>query len=170
MAKKDTDLFDRLRDAGLRKQVAKTLGDLGEGASKKAHERARGLASELRSLADEIERRLPSVTPRATTRRKPATSAAGRKTASASTRRKPASSTAGRKPATATTARKTSSATAARKTSGATTRKPAASRAATPKPRASSGGAAAAKPAARATRAKRPTGSTGSSRGRSTSS
>jgi hypothetical protein len=143
MAKKDTDLFDRLRDAGLRKQVAKTLSDLGEGASKKAHQQARGLASELRSLADEIERRLPGATPRAPTRRKPATSASGRK------------------PASTTTARKTST----------TARKPATSRAAAkPKPRASSGGAAAAKPAARTTRAKRPTGSTGSSRGGSTGS
>jgi hypothetical protein len=144
MAKKDTDLFDRLRDAGLRKQVAKTLSDLSESASKKAHEQARGLTNELRSLADEIERRLPSVAPRASTR-KSATSTAARKPASATTRRKPATSTAARKPASATTART-----------------PAASRAAAkPKPRASSGGAAAAaKPAARTTRAKRPTGST----------
>ena len=60
MAKNDSDLFDRLRQAGVRKQVAKTLSGIGEGASKKAVRAARSAVSELRSLADEIERRLPS--------------------------------------------------------------------------------------------------------------
>lgn len=62
MAKNDRDLFDRLRQAGLRRQVAKTLSEIGEGASKKARRAARSAVSELHSLADEIERRLPSAT------------------------------------------------------------------------------------------------------------
>lgn len=60
MAKNDGDLFDRLRRAGVRKQVAKTLSGIGDGASKKAVRAARSAVSELRSVADEIERRLPS--------------------------------------------------------------------------------------------------------------
>ena len=36
MAKNDSDLFDRLRQAGLRKQAAQTLSGIGEGASKNA--------------------------------------------------------------------------------------------------------------------------------------
>ena len=39
MAKKDKDLFDRLRNAGLRKQVAKTLSELSDDASNKASAR-----------------------------------------------------------------------------------------------------------------------------------
>jgi predicted Rossmann fold nucleotide-binding protein DprA/Smf involved in DNA uptake len=60
MAKNDSDLFDRLRQAGLRKRVAKTLSGIGDGASKQAVRAAQSAVSELRSLADEIERRLPS--------------------------------------------------------------------------------------------------------------
>jgi alkaline phosphatase len=60
MAKNDSDLFDRLRQAGVRKQVARTLSGIGEGASKNAVRAARSAVSELRSLADEIERRLLS--------------------------------------------------------------------------------------------------------------
>jgi hypothetical protein len=60
MAKNDSDLFDRLRQAGLRKQVAKTLSEISEGASKRALGAARSAVGELRSLAEEIERRLPS--------------------------------------------------------------------------------------------------------------
>ena len=63
MAKTDSDLFHRLRQAGLRKQAAKTLSGIGEGASKKALGAARNAVSELRTLAEEIERRLPSATP-----------------------------------------------------------------------------------------------------------
>ncbi len=59
MAKNDKYLFDRLRQAGLRKQVAKTLSEIGEGASKQALRAARTTVAELRSLADELERRLP---------------------------------------------------------------------------------------------------------------
>jgi CRP-like cAMP-binding protein len=59
MAKSDRDLFERLRSAGLRKQVARTLSEIGDGAGKKATSAARGAVQELRSLADEIERRLP---------------------------------------------------------------------------------------------------------------
>ena len=60
MAKNDSDLFDRLRQAGLRKRVATTLSGIGDGASKQAVRAAQSAVSELRSLADEIERRLPS--------------------------------------------------------------------------------------------------------------
>ena len=63
MAKNDSDLFDRLRQAGLRKRAAKTLSGIGEGASKNALRAARSAISELRSLADELERRLPGRTP-----------------------------------------------------------------------------------------------------------
>jgi hypothetical protein len=59
MAKNDSDLFERLRQAGLRKQVAKTLSGIGEGASKQALRAARSAVGDLRSMADEIERRLP---------------------------------------------------------------------------------------------------------------
>jgi hypothetical protein len=97
MAKKDNDLFDRLRQAGVRKQAAKTLSEIGDGASKKALRAAKSAIAELRSLADEIERRLPSGTPGASAiskavRRTPArsTGAAARpsraRTAGATTR------------------------------------------------------------------------------------
>ena len=59
MAKNDAELFDRLRRAGLRKQVAKSLSEIGEGATKKVQRTALGAARELRALADEIERRMP---------------------------------------------------------------------------------------------------------------
>ncbi|MCW3063907.1 MAG: hypothetical protein JWN32_1079, partial [Solirubrobacterales bacterium] len=62
MAKKgDTDLFERLHAAGLRKQVAKTLSEIG--ASKKVHKAAQSAAAELRQLAEEIEKRVPGTTP-----------------------------------------------------------------------------------------------------------
>jgi hypothetical protein len=63
MAKNDSDLFDRLRRAGVRRQVAKTLSEIGEGAGQKAVRSARSAVGELRSLAEEIERRLPGVMP-----------------------------------------------------------------------------------------------------------
>ncbi|MGZ6669611.1 MAG: hypothetical protein ACXVH3_33575 [Solirubrobacteraceae bacterium] len=63
MANKDPDLFDRLRQAGLRKQAAKTLSEVSESAGKKAERTARAAVKELRALADEIERRLPAATP-----------------------------------------------------------------------------------------------------------
>ena len=70
MAKKDNDLFDRLRNAGLRKQVATRLSELSDDASKKASRAARSTASEFRGIADEIERRLPkSVRPARATRK-----------------------------------------------------------------------------------------------------
>jgi DNA-binding transcriptional ArsR family regulator len=62
MANNDSDLFDRLRRAGLRKQVAKTLSEIDERAGKKALRIARGAAADFRALAEELERRLPSVT------------------------------------------------------------------------------------------------------------
>jgi hypothetical protein len=73
MAKNDSDLFDRLRQAGLRKRVAKTLSGIGDGASKQAVRAAQSAVSELRSLADEIERRLPIPS-----RSRPATANQGR--------------------------------------------------------------------------------------------
>jgi hypothetical protein len=60
MAKNDSDLFDRLRRAGVRKQVARTLSGIGEGANKNVVRAARRAVGELRSLAAEIERRLPN--------------------------------------------------------------------------------------------------------------
>jgi hypothetical protein len=65
MAKKDSELFNRMRDAGLRKQVAKALSEIGDGASKKVVRAGRSAATELRSLADELERRLPGWAPKA---------------------------------------------------------------------------------------------------------
>ena len=85
MAKHDTDLFDRLRRAGVRKQVARTLSGIGEGASKKAVQAARSTVSELRSLAEEIERRLPSASRSGTT-----SAAQGRRTQRPATRKSPA--------------------------------------------------------------------------------
>jgi len=89
MAKNDSDLFDRLRQAGLRKQVAKTLSGIGQDASNKALRAARSAVGELRSLADELERRLPSATPDAsaagqTVRRTTARSRAAKSRASRS--------------------------------------------------------------------------------------
>ena len=62
MAKKDTDLFDRLRQAGLRKRAATALSQVGDGAGKKAQETGRAAAKDLRALADEIEGQLPAAT------------------------------------------------------------------------------------------------------------
>lgn len=59
MPRRDSDLFDRLRRAGVRKQVATTLTELGEDPGKKAAMAGRSAVAEWRSLADEIEKRLP---------------------------------------------------------------------------------------------------------------
>jgi hypothetical protein len=73
MAKKNSDLFDRLRQAGLRREAAKALSQATENAGKKAERTARAAVKELRALADEIERRLPGAAPAAdATARKPA--------------------------------------------------------------------------------------------------
>jgi hypothetical protein len=88
MAKTDSDLFDRLRQAGLRKQVARTLSEIGEGTSNRAVRAARSAVGELRSLAKEIERRLLSATPRE--------SAAGKATGRTSTRSRQATPRASR--------------------------------------------------------------------------
>jgi hypothetical protein len=109
MAKKDTDLFDRLRRVGLRKQAAKALSGVSDNAGKKAQRVARAAVAELRAVADEIEQRLPAATsasdssdektaatPRARpkTRRSPRASAAGAQRAgSAKPRRAPRSAT-----------------------------------------------------------------------------
>ncbi len=60
MAKKDASFFDRLREAGLRKSVARQLSEAGDDAGKKLQQAARATAKELRTIADEIERRLPA--------------------------------------------------------------------------------------------------------------
>jgi hypothetical protein len=114
MAKKDTDLFQRLRQVGLRKQAAKTLSEAGDNAGKKAQRVARAAVAELRAIADEIERRLPAATPapdsntaktpaapraRTTTRRTTKPSAAGTKS--------PAAAKPGRAPRSSTPARTT---------------------------------------------------------------
>jgi hypothetical protein len=127
MATKDSDLFDRLRQAGVRKQVAKTLSEIGDGASKKALRAAKSAIAELRSLADEVERRLPSGTP-------------GASAISKAVRRTPARSTAATRPSRAHTAGTTAP-------SGATTRGGASGRKTATAPRRR---AAAASPAATA--------------------
>jgi len=66
MPKRDSDLFERLRQLGVRKQVAKALSELGGGAGKKATRAARDAVAELRAVADEIEKRLPGVAEPAT--------------------------------------------------------------------------------------------------------
>ena len=106
MAKNDSDLFDRLRQAGLRKQAAKALSGIGEGASKNALRAARSAISELRSLADELERRLPGATPDASatgksagrtgTRSPAATPRASRSRAAGADQRRRAQRTAGK--------------------------------------------------------------------------
>jgi len=109
MAKKDADLFDRLRQVGLRKQAAKALSGVSGNAGKKAQGVARAAVAELRAVADEIERRLPAAAPesgssgeksgatpraRSTTRRSTRASAAGTQRAgTAKPRRAPRSST-----------------------------------------------------------------------------
>ncbi len=74
MAKKDARFFDRLREAGLRKSVARQLSEAGDDAGKKLQQAARATANELRVIADEIERRLPQSQPAQrpqSTRRRP---------------------------------------------------------------------------------------------------
>jgi hypothetical protein len=58
MGKNNSDLFDRLRRAGLRKEAAKALSQISTDAGKKALRAAREAAHELRTLADEIEHRI----------------------------------------------------------------------------------------------------------------
>ena len=65
MPKRNEDLFRRLRRAGVRKPVAKTLSELTDDAGKRAVKAGHRAVSELRTLADEIEKRLPNGTGRA---------------------------------------------------------------------------------------------------------
>lgn len=115
MAKNDRDLFNRLRQAGLRKQVARTLSELGDGASKKAVRAAQSTVSELRSLAGEIERRLPGTTSEQTSPA-PASPARGRTRSATAPRQAPRPRPAG---GTARAARSPSAPGAARSSSGA---------------------------------------------------
>ena len=120
MAKNDSDLFDRLRQAGLRKQVAKTLSEISEGASKRALRAARSAVGELRSLAEEIERRLPSATAAQSATGKPAGRRSTRSPAAAprGSRSRAAGATAGRGAKRPVTER-TSAASPTRKTAAA---------------------------------------------------
>ena len=76
MPKRDTDLFDRLRRAGVRKQVAKTLSELGDDAGRRATRAGHAAVAELRALADEIAKRLPGATPDPPATKKASTPAA----------------------------------------------------------------------------------------------
>jgi hypothetical protein len=115
MAKKEADFFDRLRQAGLRKQVAKALSETGEDAAKKLQRAARKTASELRALADELERRVPpdapdgspvsaARRPSRTPRTQPRATAAARRPPRASST--PAPGARAKKPATPRTAKR----------------------------------------------------------------
>jgi IclR helix-turn-helix domain len=98
MAKSDTDLFERLRSAGLRKQVARTLSEI-EGAGRKAQRAAHGAVAEMRALADELERRLSAAASAA----KPPAPAAGRRAKPAAARTAPKRAVAGAAPKRAAT-------------------------------------------------------------------
>ena len=133
MAKKDNDLFDRLRDAGLRKQVAKRLSALSDDASSKASRAARSTASEFRAIADEIERRLPrpaSATRKASSRTRKASSrtrkASSRTRKASSSTRKASSRTSTRKASTGTRSRAASTRASRSTAAAATTSRPAA--------------------------------------------
>ena len=54
MAKKDADLFDRLRQVGLRKQAAKALSGVSGNAGKKAQRVARAAVADLRAVDEEL--------------------------------------------------------------------------------------------------------------------
>jgi len=81
MAKNDSDLFERLRRAGLRKQVARTLSQI-DGAGKKTQRAAHGAVAEMRAVADELERRLSAAAASAAA---PAVGAARRRASTART-------------------------------------------------------------------------------------
>jgi len=59
MPRRNMDLFERLRRVGVRKDVAKTLSELGEGAGKKAIRVGHSAVAELRALTEELEKLLP---------------------------------------------------------------------------------------------------------------
>ncbi len=112
MPKANDDLFRRLRRAGVRKPVAKTLSELTEDAGKKAAGAGHRAVAELRALADEIEKRLPASTPAPKAHDQAVPVTAGRRRTSS--------------PATETTAKKASAARP-RKTAGRPTAAPASS-------------------------------------------
>lgn len=74
MARHDQELFDRLRAAGLRKQIARPLSAVGADARKRSVKAARAAIDELRALADELERRLPAEPPSASAAAAPSAS------------------------------------------------------------------------------------------------
>jgi hypothetical protein len=146
MPKRDDDLFTRLRRAGVRKPVAKTLSELTGDAGKKAAGAGHLAVAELRALADEIEKRLPTLAVVAAPPAPPAPV-----TAATTPRKRPAARrSAAKQPAAAPRATAAKPATSAR----ASAAKPAAgARTAAAKP-AAGARAAAAKPAAGASAAK----------------
>lgn len=105
MPKRDIDLFDRLRQAGVRKQVAKTLSEIGDDAGKQATRAGHAAVAELRALADEIAKRLPGATPT------PAATPKARKPAASSTRRTTSRATPAKAQATRAGARRRSTPT-----------------------------------------------------------
>jgi predicted Rossmann fold nucleotide-binding protein DprA/Smf involved in DNA uptake len=93
MPKHDSDLFERLRRAGVRKQVAKTLSELSEDAGKKAVGAGHAAIAELRALADEIEKRLPGTQSAPKTRDRSAPAAAPAKAPATARAKAPATVT-----------------------------------------------------------------------------
>jgi hypothetical protein len=114
MAKNDTDLFDRLRNAGLRKQVAKTLSGIGDDAGKRAVKAARTAISDLRALADEIENRLPGLTSAPARRTRRTSRRGSARSAAAAPRSSTRSATTGRRSAGASSRRSSGARTASR--------------------------------------------------------
>lgn len=113
MAKNDTELFDRLRQVGLRKKAAKALSEVSRSAGSKTQQAARAAAHELRALADEIERRLPA-------ERASNAGAAKRTPAKRARQAKPA----GTRTKSATSAKRTSRSSTARTSSGSRSPRP----------------------------------------------
>ena len=142
MAKRDDELFKRLRAAGLRKEIARPLSDVSADARKKSVRAARAAINELRTLADELERRLPAETAAPT----PAAPRSTRTTRSAASARTPAKSPATRAKPAAGAAKPA----ATRAKPAATRAKPATTRA---KPATTRAKPAASRPAARTRRA-----------------
>jgi hypothetical protein len=91
MSQPNRDLFGRLRCAGIRKPVAKALSELTGDAGKQAIGAGHRAVAELRSLADEIEKRLPTLEApiQVTTGRAPRTTAKPKRRRPQRRRRRP---------------------------------------------------------------------------------
>jgi hypothetical protein len=118
MPKRNDDLFERLRRAGIRKQVARTLSELSEDAGKKAVAAGRRAVAELRVLADEIEKRLPVAESVPEVPNRPALVTVARRRASS-----PATRTSARKASASTSARTAPASTSARTAPASTSAK-----------------------------------------------